>query len=74
MITGLFGQYKQEVDLMSTVDLKKRKRAVKISKAINSIEGVPVSEKTESIYSQWADGKITGEQMKAQILQMYSRA
>ena len=58
---------------MSTVDLKKRKRAVKISKAINSIEGVPVSEKTESIYSQWAGGKITGEQMKAQILQMYKK-
>ena len=59
---------------MSTVDLKKRKRAVKISKAINSIEGVHVSEKAEHIYSLWADGKITGEQMKAQILQMYSRA
>jgi hypothetical protein len=59
---------------MSTVDLDKRKRAVKISKAINSIEGVPVSEKTENVFSQWADGKITGEQMKAQILQMYSRA
>lgn len=59
---------------MSTVDLDKRKRAVKISKAINSIEGVPVSEKTENVFSQWADGKITGEQMKAQILHMYSRA
>lgn len=59
---------------MSTVDLAKRKRAVKISRAINSIEGVPVSEKTENVFSQWADGKITGEQMKAQILQMYSRA
>lgn len=58
---------------MSTVDLNKRKRAVKISKAINSIEGVPVSEKTENVFSQWADGKITGEQMKAQIIQMYSR-
>ena len=58
---------------MSTVDLEKRKRAVKVSKAINSIEGVPVPEKTESIYSQWADGKITGEQMKAQILQMFKK-
>ncbi len=58
---------------MSTVDLNKRKRAVKISKAINSIEGVPVPEKTEKVFSQWADGKITGEQMKAQIIQMYSR-
>ena len=58
---------------MSTVDLEKRKRAVKISKEINSIEGVPVSEKAENIYTQWADGKITGEQMKAQILQMYKK-
>ena len=58
---------------MSTVDLEKRKRAVKVSKAINSIEGVPVSEKAESIYSQWADGKITGEQMKAKILQLYKK-
>ena len=59
---------------MSTVDLEKRKRAVKISKAINSIEGVPVSEKAEHIFSQWADGKITGEQMKEQILKMYLKA
>ena len=59
---------------MSTVDLDKRKRAVKISKAINSIEGVPVSEKTENVFSQKKKKKITGEQMKAQILQMYSRA
>ena len=58
---------------MSTVDLEKRKRAVKVSKAINSIEGVPVSEKAENIFSQWADGKITGEQMKAQIIQMYKK-
>lgn len=58
---------------MSTVDFEKRKRAVKVSKAINSIEGVPVPEKAESIYSQWAEGIITGEQMKAQILQMYKK-
>ena len=58
---------------MLTVDLEKRKRAVKVSKAINSIDSVPVSEKAESIYSQQADGKITGEQMKAQILQMYKK-
>lgn len=59
---------------MPTLDLEKRKRAVKISKAINSIEGVPISEKAENVFSQWADGKITGEQMKAKIIQMYSRA
>lgn len=59
---------------MPTIDLEKRKRAVKISKAINSIEGVPIPEKAENVFSQWADGKITGEQMKAQIIQMYSRA
>lgn len=30
---------------MQSVDLKKRRRAVKIANAVNSIEGVPVSKR-----------------------------
>lgn len=59
---------------MSAVDLEKRKRAVKISRAVNSIEGVAVSDKAEQIFAQWAEGKITGEQMKEQMLRMYAKA
>ncbi len=59
---------------MSAVNLERRKRAVKISRAVNSIEGVAVSEKVEQIFALWADGKITGEQMKEQMLRLYAKA
>lgn len=59
---------------MSAVNLERRKRAVKISRAVNSIEGVAVSEKAEQIFALWADGKITGEQMKEQMLRLYAKA
>ena len=55
---------------MTTADLEKRKRAVKISRAVNSIEGVAISEKAKIIFAQWAEGTITGEQMKEQMLRM----
>ena len=49
---------------MPAVDVAKRKRAVRIANAINSIEGVPVSENAQKLYALWADGEITGEQVK----------
>lgn len=55
---------------MPDIDLEKRRRAVKISRAINSIEGVALSEKEEEIFAQWADGKITDEQLKEQMLRI----
>ena len=49
-------------------DKEKRLRAVKIAKAINSIEGVPIPEQTEEIFSMWIEGKITDEQLTSAML------
>jgi hypothetical protein len=61
-------------DFMSEKETARRKRAIKIAKAINSIEGVPVSEKAESIFTMWSEGKLTDEQMHSQMLAMYTKA
>jgi hypothetical protein len=49
---------------MQSVDLKKRRRAVKIANAVNSIEGVPASEGSKLLSDRWSNGEITTEQMK----------
>ena len=49
----------------------KRQRAEKIAYAINSIEGVPVSEETRRLSSQWVNGEITLEQIKAELIKKY---
>ena len=54
--------------------IEKRKRAIKIAKAINSIEGVPVCEKAESIFAKWSEGEISDEQMHTLMLAMYTKA
>ena len=51
----------------------KRQRAVKIAKAINSIEGVPVPNETDEIFRQWIDGEITDEQLTEIMLSMCKR-
>lgn len=53
-------------------DKEKRLKAVKIAKAINSIEGVPIPEQTEEFFSLWIDGKITDEQLTSAMLSMCS--
>ena len=59
---------------MPTVDVTKRKRAVRIANAINSIEGVPVSENAQKLYTLWADGEITGEQAKASLYANHNKS
>ena len=49
---------------MQSVDLKKRRRAVKIANAVNSIDGVPVSKEVKLIQARFAKGELTSEQMK----------
>ena len=53
---------------MQSVDLKKRRRAVKIANAVNSIEGVPASESSKLLPDRWSNGEITTEQMKTELL------
>lgn len=56
---------------MQSVDLKKRRRAVKIANAVNSIEGVPASESSKLLSDHWSNGEITTEQMKTELLVKY---
>lgn len=53
---------------MKNIDIDKRKRAVKIASAINSIEGVSIPENAEEIFKKWSDGKLTDEQLTSMML------
>ena len=56
---------------MTATEIAKRKRAEKTAYAINSIEGVPVSEETKHLSSQWVNGELTIEQVKAELDKKY---
>lgn len=56
---------------MQSVDLKKRRRAVKIANVVNSIEGVPASESSKLLSDRCSNGEITTEQMKTELLVKY---
>lgn len=43
----------------------RRLTAVKLAKAINKIEGVPVTSQAKRLSAQWARGEISGMEMKA---------
>ena len=58
---------------MLDTEKEKRQRAVKIAKAINSIEGVPISNETDEIFHQWIDGEITDEQLTEIMLSLCKR-
>ena len=42
---------------------EKRRRAVKVAKAINSIEGVPIPDETNEFFQQWIDSEISDDQL-----------
>ena len=48
-------------------------QAVKLSAALNAIEGVPVSEYGKMLSHCWANGDLTGEQMKEALLASHYR-
>ena len=53
---------------MQSVDLKKRRRAVKIANAVNSIEGVPVAIEFKVIQARVAQGEIWSEQRITEVI------
>lgn len=59
---------------MSPLQLQKRKRAIKIADALNSIEGVPVSAYAKEISKKWADGSISAAQMKELLINSHRKA
>ena len=52
------------------LDKEKRLRAVKIAKAINSIEGVPIPDETNEFFRQWIDGEISDNQLTDVMLSL----
>lgn len=59
---------------MSPVQIQKRRRAIKIADAVNSIEGVQVSDYAKELSMQWADGTISAAQMKELLIQAHRKA
>ena len=53
---------------MTTAAKVRRMQAVKLADALNAIEGVPVSDYAKALSICWANGELTGEQMKAALL------
>ena len=51
----------------------KRIAAVKVADTLNNIEGVPVTSFAKELSSKWAKGEITGEQMKASLLEKHRK-
>lgn len=56
---------------MSPAVRTKRLNAIRVADALNKIEGVPVSENARILARKWANGEITGDQMKAALLQAH---
>lgn len=53
---------------MTVAARERRIQAVKLADALNAIEGVPVSEYAKVLSRCWANGDLTGEQMKEALL------
>lgn len=59
---------------MSPKTHAKRQHAVRVADAINKIEGVPVTAYARRLSVKWANGEITGEQMKEALLAIHKKA
>ena len=68
----LWGFIRENADVES-INLEKRKRALKAANAVSKVEGASSSKQAEQIFRQWAEGKLTNEQMKAKILALHQR-
>lgn len=51
----------------------RRIQAVKLADALNTIEGVPVSDYAKELSQQWANGEISGEEMKSLLLEHHRK-
>ena len=58
---------------MPDKEKEKRLRAVKVAKAINSIEGVPIPDETNEFFRQWIDGEISDDQLTEIMLSLCKR-
>ena len=57
---------------VESINIQKRKRALKAANAVSKVEGAASSKGAEQIFRQWAEGKLTNGQMKAKILALHN--
>lgn len=58
---------------MTKAQIRRRIVAVKTADAINAMEGVPVSRYAQVLSRSWANGEITGEQMKQALMASHAK-
>lgn len=51
----------------------RRIQAVKLADALNTLEGVSVSDYAKELSRQWANGEISGEEMKSLLLEHHRK-
>lgn len=51
----------------------RRIQAVKLADALNTIEGVSVSDYAKELSQQWANGEISGKEMKSLLLEHHRK-
>lgn len=51
----------------------KRQNAVVLADALNKIEGVPVTDFARELSTKWANGEITGSEMKAALIAAHKK-
>lgn len=49
----------------------RRRRAEELAYAINSIEGVPVSDDTKQLADKWVNGEISLDQIRQELIRKY---
>lgn len=60
--------------VIDNIQYEKRKIAVKVADAINAIEGQAASDNAKKLSNQWANGEITGGQMKSMLISRYLKS
>lgn len=58
---------------MSPNQRLKRLNAVKVANALNKIEGVPVSQYAIELSDKWANGEISGDEMKSALIAAHKK-
>ena len=58
---------------MSMTERNRRIQAVQLADALISMESVTVSDYAKTLSQRWADGELTGEQMKEALLAFHRK-
>ena len=58
---------------MSTKARNRKIQAMKLTDALIAMEGVTVSNYAKTLSQRWADGELTGEQMKEALLAFHRK-